>query len=165
MDFDSFYADLDTQPISGYLPSGRHISIPLISHIVDNLYVGGHNRVANLGDFFSHVFSFYVFENPYKTADGVVHEGFHMYDSESHVDVDTLDDAVEKIVAALNDGGNVLVHCQAGINRSNLAATRALMEWKGMTATEAIDLLSRQRDDVILSNETFRNYLLGLDDA
>ena len=109
--FEDLAADLESQPITGWLHTGEHISIPLISHITDNLYVGGHSAEADLGDFFTHVFSFYVFEDPYKTAESVYHEGFHMYDSPGYPDLDTLDDAVPKIVAALEAGGNVLVHC------------------------------------------------------
>lgn len=162
--FENFFADLKSQPITGYDHSGNYINLELISHIVDNLYVGGHDRRVDLGDFFSHVFSFYVFEDPMRTAESTVHEGFHMYDSHGDVDVDTLEDAVPKIVKALEAGGNVLVHCQAGINRSNLAATLALMKWKGLTAREAIDMLREKRDNVVLSNASFYNYLRGFDE-
>lgn len=162
MNFENFFADLKSQPITGYDHSGNYVNLPLISHITDNLYVGGHDRNADLGDFFTHVFSFYVFEDKYLTDETTYHEGFHMYDSHN-VDVDTLDDAVKKIVAALEEGGNVLVHCQAGINRSNLAATRALMEWKGLTARQAIGMLREKRGRVVLSNSSFYNYLVGLD--
>lgn len=162
MNFENLKADLDTQPITGFDHYGNYISLPLISHIVDNLYVGGHDRHANLGSFFTHVFSFYVFEDNYKTDPGVIHEGWHMYDSHD-VDVETLNRAVPVIIQALNEGGNVLVHCQAGINRSNLAATQVLREWKGLTSREAIDMLREKRGQVVLSNPKFANYLRNLD--
>lgn len=160
-DFTEFYADLESQPITGYDHYGNHINVELITHVKDNLYVGGHSRSVYLGDFFTHVFSFYPFEIPYARDTATVLREYRMYDSHD-VDVETLEEAVGDIVEALEAGGNVLVHCQAGINRSNLAATRVLMERYNMTAEDAIALLREKRGAVVLSNYTFEEYLLSL---
>jgi hypothetical protein len=169
LDFTDTTADLKSQPITGYLPDGRHINIPLISHIVDNLYVGGHGYV-DLGDKFSHIFSLYMWEGPYRTGKSTKHFVWKMYDGHGEIlahdenenPVD-LGEIVYQIVSALNKGGNVLVHCQAGINRSNLLATLVLRAWKGMTSAEAIALLREKRSPLVLANKTFERYLLGLD--
>lgn len=172
LDFSDTTADLASQPITGYLPDGRYINIPLISHIVDNLYVGGHDRFVNLGDKFSHVFSLYMWEGPYRTGSDTKHFVWKMYDGHGEIlaqdenenPVD-LGEIVYQIVSALNKGGNVLVHCQAGINRSNLLASLVLRAWKNMTSAEAIALLRERRSDLVLANKTFEVYLKSLDQS
>lgn len=162
MDFTQLSADLESQPITGYLPDGRHINIPLISHIEDNLFVGGHLNV-NVEDFFSHIFSLYKWEK-YTHGHDTVTVARTMYDSHSMpVDVETVEELSDDVVAALEAGGNVLVHCQAGINRSNLVAARVLMKWKGLSADEAIRLLRLKRSDLVLANRAFEQYLRNLD--
>lgn len=162
MDFQSLNADLVSEPITGYLPDGRYIDIPLVSHVVDNLYVGGHSDFADLGDFFSDVFSLYVWGEQYKTADTTNHASVKMFDSPTE-DTALVHDLVEQVIAALEKGGNVLVHCQAGINRSNLTAALVLREWKGLTSAEAIAMLREKRSPLVLANKGFERYLLGLD--
>lgn len=164
MDFTELSADLESQPITGYLHTGERLHVPLISHIVDNLYVGGHSSWAHLDDFFSHVFSLYVWGGKYNTHESTKHASVRMYDSPDE-DTGLVDALVDDVVAALNEGGNVLVHCQAGINRSNLVATLVLRKWKGMTSDEAIALLREKRSPLVLANAGFENYLRGLDTA
>lgn len=161
-DFESLSADLDSYPITGVLPGGTYVNLPLISHITDNLYVGG-CQPTDLGEFFSHVFSFFIWGR-YDVADGVVLKEYQMYDGNA-VDSHTIANAVPEIVQALEAGGNVLVHCQAGINRSNLVAVHVLREWKRLTSRDAIEFLREKRGSVVLANKTFEEYLLGLDSA
>lgn len=159
--FQTLSADLESEPITGYLHTGQRLYVPLISHIVDNLYVGGHSETADLGDFFTHVFSLYVWGSQYIAAEGVVHASFRMYDSPDE-DPTQLDEFVTQVVEALDAGGNVLLHCQAGINRSNLLATLALRKWKGMTSKDAIALLREKRSPLVLANRSFEDYLNSL---
>jgi len=161
MDFESLRADLVNHPIQGYLPDYRRIDLPLISHIKDNLYVGGHQDV-DLGDFFTHIFSLYHWEKYQHSADTVL-VAREMYDDFGMVDEDTVEELSDQIVEALEAGGNVLVHCQAGINRSNLVASRALMKKYGLSAREAIDLLRERRGELILANRSFERWLLNHD--
>lgn len=162
MDFENMRADLESEPIQGYLHDGRRIDIPLISHITENLFVGGHSDTADLGDFFSHVFSLYVWGAPYVTHETTAHESVKMFDSPTE-DTSLVDELVPRVVEALREGGNVLVHCQAGINRSNLVASLVLREWKGLTSAEAIDMLREKRSNLVLANRGFERYLLALD--
>lgn len=167
MKFEDMQADFESHPIEGYLHTGERLHVPLISQITDhdsqgNLFVGGCVNGVDLGDFFSHIFSLYMWEQ-YKYAEGTVHTEVKMYDSRSHpIDVETVESMSDAVVNALAEGGNVLVHCQAGINRSNLIASRALMKM-GHTAAEAIAILRKQRSPLVLANKTFENYLLGFD--
>lgn len=170
MDFETLSADLVGEPITGYLPDGRHINIPLISHVTDNLYVGGCLNGVELDDFFTHVFSLYKWET-YDVSESTSHRVFTMYDSPRGVEVMDLDEnpmdiseVAEEVVTALEAGGNVLVHCQAGINRSNLTAALALMAWKDMSATDAIALLREKRSPLVLANKSFERYLLAVDE-
>jgi protein-tyrosine phosphatase len=166
--FEQLAASLNSKPFRGYYAKGlggaMHSldNLDLISHVTDNLYVGGCIGGADLGDFFSHVFSLYMWER-YTVAPGTKVHTIKMYDTaEKPVDVQNVEGFAREIVAALEEGGNVLVHCQAGVNRSNLVATRVLMKWKGLTATEAIKLLREKRGDVVLANPVFENYLMEL---
>lgn len=162
MDFETLEADLVSEPITGYLHTGERLHVPLISHITENLYVGGHSDRADLGDFFSHVFSLYVWGTPYVTHESTTHESVRMYD-DPREDTSLVEELVPHVVEALAEGGNVLVHCQAGINRSNLVATLVLREWKGLTSAEAIAMLREKRTPLVLANRGFERYLLGLD--
>lgn len=164
MDFETLKADFDSHPIQGWLRNnGGYIDCPLVSHIVDNLYVGGCIGGIELGDHFSHIFSLYKWERySYDTAATKLYE-YEMYDSEEYPDLDTLDIVVPLAVEALNNGGKVLIHCQAGINRSNLTAALVLRAWKGLTSAEAIAMLREKRSPAVLANKTFLRYLESLD--
>lgn len=162
--FDEIQADLNFEPITGYLNiGGQRLHVPLISHVVDNLYVGGHSDRLDVGDFFSHIFSLYVWGAPYQSHPDTVHANITLHDA-TNADLSEVQPFIDSIVEALEAGGNVLVHCQAGINRSNLAAVLALRQWKGMTSGEAIELLRAQRSPLVLANPGFEAYLRGLDD-
>lgn len=173
MDFETLKASLNNRPFVGYFVNKAGFpasmsDVELISHITDNLYVGG-CEPEYLGDFFSHVFSLYKW-GAYEVDEGTIVRTWKMYDSHDDVmvmDLDenlvSIDEVADEVVAALHEGGNVLVHCQAGINRSNLTAALALMKWKDMSADEAIALLRSKRSDLVLANRAFEQYLRNLD--
>jgi hypothetical protein len=62
---------------------------------------------------------------------------------------------------AWKSGKNVLVRCQAGINRSGLTMGIVLM-LEGYTADEAIKLMREKRSSAVLINGFFEEYLRGL---
>lgn len=159
MNFENLQADLVNHPIEGYLHTGQRLSVPLISHIEDNLYVGGCVNGVDLGDFFTHIFSLYPWER-YAHGENTVLVETRMYDSHDGVDVETVEELSQRVSDALDEGGNVLVHCQAGINRSNLIAAATLVR-RGRTPVEAITLLRDRRSELVLANSTFVRYLVG----
>jgi protein-tyrosine phosphatase len=130
--------------------------VPFISQIQDNLWQGGCENGLELPHFFKYVVSLY----PWKQY-AVKHEidGYltvRMFDS-----LDQQMAEVEAIAAIVNiwrKQGPVLVHCQAGLNRSGLVVCAALMQ-DGMTAQEAIALLRAQRSPASLCNPAFEEYL------
>lgn len=160
-DFTELSADLKSYPIMGALRGGGVVNIPLISHIHENLYLGGCLDGVELGSYFTHIFSFYDDEK-YAFGEGTTYHGYSMRDSVSHaVPEELIYSASEEILLALEEGGNVLVHCQAGINRSSTVAALVLMKWLELRPSEAIMLLSQQRSPVILSNSLFRDWVLA----
>lgn len=159
MEFAELQTDFESHPIEGWLHTGERLNVPLISHIQDNLYVGGCVHGIDLGDFFSHVFSLYKWEQ-YKVAPSTEVYTVTMYDSNQGPDPLEIDDIAGRVVDALEQGGNVLVHCQAGINRSNLIAASALARM-GYTIEEAIGLLREKRSSLVLANKTFESFLLN----
>ncbi len=160
MNFENLKADVESQPITGWLPDGRYIDIPLISHIMGGLYVGGYGDV-DLGDTFDHIYSLYHWEK-YRFGANTQYHAVEMYDSRTDpIDVESVNRFADEINEALDAGCNVLVHCQAGINRSNLVAATVLKKRYNMTGEKAIALLREKRSPLVLANKTFENYLLG----
>ena len=60
---------------------------------------------------------------------------------------------------AWRKGRNVLIRCQAGVNRSGLVSALVLM-LEGYEPHEAIELLRQRRSRVVLSNSHFERWLL-----
>lgn len=159
MNFEDLQADFESHPIQGYLHTGEHLSVPLVSHIIDNLYVGGCKKGVELGDFFGRIVSLYKWERyAYDTENSQLYE-YTMYDSPGAVDVETVELAASKALEALDAGQNVLIHCQAGINRSNLVAATVLKKL-GYSAEDAIALLREKRSHLVLANKSFEEFLL-----
>lgn len=67
-------------------------------------------------------------------------------------------DAVTSALDAL-DRGPVLVHCQAGLNRSGVVSALVLIE-RGHSPREAVDLLRARRSPAVLCNESFERFVL-----
>jgi len=152
-------ADLTSHHIEGFAREGgmRHFSVPLISHIAGNLYVGGCIHGVPLPFEIKHVVSLYKGER-YKQHDDV--RSWHvvqMLDSRDTVDeplVWTLATLVNQLCAL----APTLVHCQAGLNRSNLIAACALI-LHGHTPDAAITLLRERRCDAVLCNPVFEEFV------
>ena len=98
----------------------------------------------------------------YVVPEGVEQLTVEMYDSLEAVS-EQVDDLADQVILWLNDGKRVLVHCQAGLNRSSLVVARVLMKKWSMSANEAISTIRNQRSQTCLCNETFENYLRSFD--
>jgi protein-tyrosine phosphatase len=130
--------------------------VPFISEIASNLWQGGCQDGLMLPKFIRHVVSLYPWEQ-YK----VQHElesnlWVRMYDSE-----DQMFGQVELLARWVNqcrETGPVLVHCQAGLNRSSLVAAKALI-LSGKSPEEAIGLLREKRSPACLCNPVFEKWL------
>jgi protein-tyrosine phosphatase len=139
---------------------GLSFDVPLISEIGRNLWQGGCEQGLLLPTFIKHLVSVYPWERytVKHELDSVL--VVRMYDSE-----DQTFDQIEELARWVNlcrATGAVLVHCQAGLNRSSLVAARALM-LDGETADEAIRTVREKRSPACLCNRAFEAYLRGLD--
>lgn len=149
-------ADLNTHRIEGIARMGNKVfSVPLYSHIVGNLWTGG-CPVDSVPDEFKFVVCLYPWES-YRVPMETTHLKAMLYDAEDMPDKDVLY-ALADYVNAVSKIGMTLVHCQAGLNRSALVATLALMR-SGMTADGAINLMREKRCDAVLCNQAFETWL------
>lgn len=132
--------------------------VPYISEIADNLYQGGCVDELVLPTFIMHVVSLY----PWESYD-VGHELL------SRLEVTQYDggvvpaaqiDALADWVNVCRTTGPVLVHCQAGLNRSSVVVARALMRGpEQMSADDAIYQIRRRRSTACLCNKTFERWV------
>jgi protein-tyrosine phosphatase len=157
-------ADWENHHIEGYaraaMEAGEdgHFKAPLFSHIEDNLYVGGCIDGVRLPDDFQTVVSLYQWER-YALGPNTERVEVEMYDAGEIPDESQLHELADTVNAALDRGGKVLVHCQAGLNRSNLVTALALIK-RGRTPEQAIALLREKRSPVVLCNRAFSRWLV-----
>lgn len=134
--------------------------VPFISQLKDNLYQGGCEEGLTLPHNITKVLSLYPWERydlDFRDEE-VERVEITMYDSETQgfEQVEELADMVNKW---LDDGEQVLVHCQAGLNRSSLIAARVLMKRYGWSGDETIDYIRENRSKACLCNPAFEMYL------
>jgi protein-tyrosine phosphatase len=160
-------ADFESEHIEGYAregfarPDRGRFSVPLISHVEGNLWQGGCLPGVRLPDDFDYVVSLYKW-GQYELGPDTGRIEIEMYDRGSMPDIDQLYEIAE-LVNEKKAKGKILVHCQAGLNRSGLIAGLSLI-LDGMEPQKAIDLLREKRCDVVLCNKTFETWLLSLAD-
>ena len=138
--------------------------VPLISHVEGGLWQGGapdYGRVLDLPGEFDFVLSLYPW-GKYLLPEGCERLEVKMFDSLDQP-MEMVDELAGEVAQRLAAGQTVLVHCQAGLNRSGLIAARTLMLWKNITADEAIAKLRGARCDLVLCNRAFEEYLRSLD--
>lgn len=161
------FADLTSHHIQGIARAAEEAGkdgrfrCPLVSHIEGNLWMGGCLDGVPLPTEFVNVLSLYPWEQ-YRIGPLTIRYELRMYDEGAMPHPEHLDNAV-KIALSMVEDGQTLVHCQAGLNRSGLVCALTLREL-GRTSAEAIALLREKRHSVVLCNETFEQYLLGLDE-
>ena len=164
MSIDTSAIDIDFDPLrqrmSGYTAHGFHFfDVPFMSKVADNLWVGGCQDGLVLPPNITHLLSLYPWQSYTINHRMRTRHEVTMYDS--------LDQAMGQVdrwarwVNARRRTGEVLVHCQAGLNRSNLVTARALM-LEGMTADDAIALLRYKRSSASLCNPSFVEYLRSI---
>lgn len=158
--------DFNKHRITGYVPHAAHrgldpqLDVPLISHVVDGLWQGGcpDYESVDLPEGFDYVLSLYPWGAQYNLPEGCERDVVTMYDS---LDQDTaqVDELAEGLAQRVRDGQTVLVHCQAGLNRSGMLAAHTLKKL-GYTGEEALKLLRDSRSPIVCCNETFEKFIL-----
>lgn len=152
-------ADLTTHHIEGIAREGMiPFSAPLFSHIIGNLWVGGCPR-EKAPEFFKYIVSLYPWEAYTTTSNQVVTKAWLRDDSSTPIneaEVYVLAKHVHQCIKI----APTLVHCQAGLNRSNLIAGAALIIG-GWSGAAAIELLRAQRSPAVLCNARFEAFVRG----
>ena len=72
------------------------------------------------------------------------------------------DDFITSLLPALNPPGFIAIHCRAGIGRSTVVAA-ALLCRLGVTAPDAVALISHARGFDVPDTDEQLNFILGLD--
>lgn len=137
----------------------RSFDVPFISKIAHNLYQGGCTTGLRLPGNIEHVVSLYPWER-YSTHGNVRSELYvEMFDHE--------DQGMQQVssialwVNACRQSGPVLVHCQAGLNRSSLIAARAIYLDTGDSGADILADLRTNRSDAVLCNPAFEAEVLS----
>lgn len=119
------------------------------------LFQGGYVPGLALGSRFDSILSLYPW-GAYPTDEHVVLRAVTLYDSHD-VTPETVRELAEWVVVR-RQSGSVLVHCQAGLNRSGLIVGASLV-LLGSTPDEAIALMRAKRSPAVLCNPTFEAFL------
>jgi protein-tyrosine phosphatase len=135
--------------------------VPFISQVTDTLWVGGCQSGLILPPHIKHIVSLYQWEQYRLHAYVESALTVKMYDSLDGPDHEQVV-AIARWVNLCQRTGPTLVHCQAGLNRSNLVAATSLM-LLGTSAEAAIALLRAARSPAVLCNPTFSAWLGDLD--
>lgn len=165
IDFDPMVERMRGVAVHGNTP----FDVPYMSEIAHNLWQGGCFDGLVLPDFIVAAFSLYPWESYTIKNPDVPYVALKMYDSE--YGIENIED-MESFADHINywrGQGPVLVHCQAGLNRSSLLVALALIRGDGYTGEEAIATIREKRCDACLCNKTFerfvRNYKPGAQNA
>lgn len=153
-------ADLVSHRIEGVARMGNvPFSVPIVSQVEGNLWQGGtpaSTAAGRLPDYFEYVLNLYPWE-PYTIIRGAIVRAIPLHDAGDIPDPALLEDLADWVNRCVAQGP-MLVHCQAGLNRSALVAALALIR-RGMTADAAIALLRERRSPAVLCNQAFERWL------
>lgn len=160
------HADFTSQPIEGFARIAQergesgHFRVPLISHVEGNLWQGGCINGVHLPEDFAFVLSLYPWEQ-YTICGRTTRLEVKLYDAAEIPDEEQLHLLAAIVNTARDHAGErkVLVHCQAGLNRSGLLAGLSLIK-RGMAPADAVALLREKRCDMVLCSQAFEGWLL-----
>jgi hypothetical protein len=152
----SEFADTSSEPIEGLEePERIELELALFSQIAPNVWMGG-CPVDSVPPETRFIVNLYPWAD-YATPEGITMTRSWLQDIHEMPNVDELI-ALACWVSAVRRIGPVLVHCQAGLNRSGLVTALSLMV-DGATAGDAIGHLRACRHPMVLCNTTFESWL------
>lgn len=135
----------------------KHFDTALVSVITSDLWMGGCTDGLVLPREVTDVVSLYPWERYTVRHELRSFLEVRMYDAAAIPNRDEVDRLADWVNARRSDGV-VLVHCQAGLNRSGLVTAVALVR-SGMSGADAIGLLRANRCDAVLCNPTFHEFV------
>lgn len=137
---------------------GYRLNMPFITPVAENLWHGGCEPGLLLPPFIKHVVSLYRWER-YE----VHHELLSFTEVQMFDATEQGFDQIEQLARWVNlcrESGPVLVHCQAGLNRSSLVVAKALLlAGEVRTGNEAITLMRDARSAAVLCNPAFEEWV------
>jgi protein-tyrosine phosphatase len=153
------YSDPEQRRLTGWTAHGNfRIDMPFITPIAPNLFHGGVENGLILPGKIKHVLSLYQWE-----AYTVKHELLSSKTVEMYDSLDQGFEQIEELALWVNEArksGPVLVHCQAGLNRSSLVVAKALLlSGEAETGREAIDMIRAARSEACLCNLAFASWV------
>ena len=162
MSIDPTAIKMTTDPLTRrFVGIARHgnvpFDVPFVTPITDDLWTGGCENGLVLPHQVRHLVSLYPWES-YK----VKHELHTRLEVRQFDDLQGADDSQMNVLAqwvnTCRRTGVVLVHCQAGLNRSSRLAALALI-YDGMDPDDAIALLREKRSPAVLCNPEMEEWL------
>lgn len=156
--------DIITDPTNrrmiGYtVHKGLSFDVPFVSEIAENLWQGGCTNGLVLPQNIKHLVSLYPWEAYSTQHELETNLAVRMYDSLDQATDQILD--IARWVNSCRKTGPVLVHCQAGLNRSSLVAGTALVMNGEVTGRQAVKLLREKRSPACLCNQAFEDWLVS----
>lgn len=161
------YATDEGMRMRGHAIHGGYFDVPLIQRVLKleeydgggDLWQGGCINGLRLPEDFDYVLSLYPW-GKYILGPNTERTEITMYDS-----LDQAADQAQELAASVVDwlrvGAKVLIHCQAGLNRSGLITAVTLVKL-GYSPSDAIDMLRKMRCSEVLCNRSFEDYVRGL---
>lgn len=150
--------DPHTQRMRGVATHGHvPFDVPYMSLVDETLYVGGCAKGLFLPTNIEHVVSLYPWEKYTVKHELVTELSVRMYDDLAGPNREQVE-AIARLVNVCRKSGPTLVHCQAGLNRSNLVAATALI-LDGVSPVTAVRTLRKARSRAILCNPVFLDWL------
>jgi protein-tyrosine phosphatase len=146
------------------IPITNHVRVPLITRVTGNLYMGGCLDETRLPSDFGLVIAAYQSEK-YTLGENTRRFDYEMLDGPDVPAKEQLEHAARTVLTHMSASpdSKVLIHCQAGLNRSALI-TVYTMWTAGWSIASAIELLRLRRSEWVLYNNDFHDFLTGLDD-
>jgi hypothetical protein len=159
---DGDYTDPRVRTMNARTRHGNHhVTAPFMSEVAPNLWHGGVEHGLILPEFIKFKLSLYMWED-YIIGHDVDTMTVEMYDSEDQ-GFEQIADLAEWVNAS-RTRGPVLVHCQAGLNRSSLVVARAMIDAGDVAnGQEAIDRIRTRRDVACLCNPAFETYVRSME--
>lgn len=164
-------ADWENHHIEGYAEAAlrhgwdAHMFADLLTHTYTHesggeLWQGGCIGGVDLTDeHFNYIVSLYPWEKYVVDTNETHVTEVTAYDSPTQ-DPTVFENLGVFVADQVASGSKVLVHCQAGLNRSGVVTAMALVQF-GFSAVAAIELMREKRSHLVLCNESFEKWVLS----
>lgn len=163
-EFINAIAERGSNRITGYAIHGGRINCPMVTQmLVDEtsggeLWTGGTPAMDfAIVEGFDKILCLYPWES-YPTSPDQEKVEVELYDSLDQA-FDQIEDLSDLVAGWVVGGSRVLVHCQAGLNRSSLVSAITIRKLTGMSGEDVVARMREKRDSQVLCNSAFEKYV------